>query len=134
MKANNNTGAVNVYYFTASKFNKQSTIYMGNTQNPNGSFITSSVKIERFQGFSKAYNLGLYFKIRNHTNWAKCEQVTGLWKTSVNGFYYGDRKTNGTKTLLIFKLDETNENLTVKEYPNGYYPSKAVIEKLIQNF
>jgi hypothetical protein len=133
MKANNTTGEVKVYHFTATKFNKQDTTFTGKVENPNTSFIPSQVRIERFQGYSKAYNLGLYFKIRNNTNWARCEKVTGLWKSSRKGFYYGDRRTPETKTLLLFSLDENHEYLTVFEYPNGYYPSKSVIEKLIQN-
>lgn len=132
MKTNNNIGAVNVYHFDAFKFNKQNTIFTGKDTNPNTSFITSSVRIERFQGYSNAYNLGLYLRLRNESNWAKCEQVTGLWKSERPGFYYGDRRTGNQKTLLLFSLDQNHERLTVYEYPHGYYPSKAKIEQLIQ--
>ncbi len=133
MKANSTIGAVNVYLFDAVKFNKQDTVFEGNNKNPNTSFITSLVRIERFQGYSNAYNLGFYFRVRNTTNWAKCEMVTGLWKSSRKGFYYGDRRTKESKTLLLFELEENQERLTVYEYPNGYYPSKPMIEKLILN-
>lgn len=133
MKANNITGAVHVYHFHASKFNKQSTIFTGKDTNPNTSFITSSVKVERFQGYSNAYNLGLYFRIRNESNWANCEQVTGLWKSSRKGFYYGDRKTDERRTLLVFALDDHNETLTVYEYPHGYYPNRTAIDKIIHS-
>jgi hypothetical protein len=126
-----NTTAPKVYRFSPIKFNKHDTIYQGHEDNPNDSFIPELVKIEKFQGYSKAYNLGLYFRIKNASSWAKSLQVTGLWKTTRNGAFYGDFRDGTTKTLLLFKIDNTTHDLTVYEYPRGYNPHRNVIDSLV---
>jgi len=120
-----------VFRFSPIKFNKHDTIYQAQSNNPNDSFITELVKIEKFQGYSKAYNLGLYFRIKNATSWAKSKQVTGLWKTTRKGAFYGDFRDGTTKTLLMFKIDDESNDLTVYEYPKGYNPPRNVIDLLI---
>jgi hypothetical protein len=132
MKTNHTLGNVLVYRFKVAKHNKQDTIYIGLETNPKESFITELVKIERFQGYSNAYNLGLYFRIRNTTNWAKCRQVTGMFKTMRSNVFYGDNKANNSKSLLLFCIEEITENLTVYEYPQGFYPSRSIIDELVK--
>lgn len=132
MKKKFTKGNVLMYRFKVIKLNKQDTIYTGFESNPSESFITELVKIERFQGYSNAYNLGLYFRIRNNSNWSKCKQVTGLFKTMRMNVFYGDHKSNGLKTLLLFKIDDIKEELTVFEYPDGYYPSRTIIDELVK--
>lgn len=132
MKKKFTTGNVLVYRFKVIKHNKQDTIYTGFESNPTESFITELVKIERYQGYSNAYNLGLYFRIRNTSNWSKCKQVTGLFKTMRLNVFYGDHNSNGMKTLLLFKIDDIKEELAVYEYPNGYYPSRTIIDELVK--
>lgn len=132
MKRNYTTGKVLMYRFKVVKHNKQDTIYSGLESNPTESFITELVKIERFQGYSNAYNLGLYFRIRNTSNWSKCIQVTGLFKTTRLNVFYGDHRGNNNKTLLLFKIDDIKEELTVYEYPEGYYPSRSIIDELVK--
>lgn len=126
------TGDVIVYRFKESKVNKNSTIYQLEDSQTLSGWITDPVKIEKFQGFSKATNTDYYFKLRDQSNWAKCEQVTGLWKTPYKGVFYGDRRMQGTKTLILFQLSINRENLTIYVYPNGYYPSQSVIYQLAQ--
>jgi hypothetical protein len=133
MNANIKKTGVNTYQFEAIKFNKQSTIFIGQGSNSYTSFITREVKIEKFQGYSKAYNLAMYFRIRNKDNWSKCEQVTGLWKTEKPGVYYGDRRTLTDKTLLIFVLLDGHQRLSIYEFPKGYYPHRNVIDSIINN-
>ena len=135
MKANNSQSAnIKEFKFNAIKTNKHDTIYQGLESNPLDSFITEFVKIEKFQGYSNAYNLGLYFRIKDSTSWAKSKQITGLWKTQTNGVYYGDFKEGDFKTLLLFKLSLNNDFLTVKVYSKDYYPSRTIIESLSNNF
>lgn len=134
MNANNFTdNSVKVYRFTPIKFNKHDTIYQGIETNPGNSFITELVKVEKFQGFSKAYNLGLYFRIKDQSSWSKSTQVTGMWKTTLKETFYGDFRQNQTRTLLIFKISAENQVLTVYEYPRGYYPNRNVIDLLINS-
>jgi hypothetical protein len=132
MKINHILGTILVYRFKVAKQNKQDTIYIGLETNPNESFITELVKIERFQGYSNAYNLGRYFRIRNASNWAKCKQITGLFKTDRPNVFYGDYKENNIKSLLLFRIDEITENLTVYEYPKGFYPGRSFIDELVK--
>lgn len=134
MKANNSQSAnIKEFKFNAIKTNKHDTIYQVTESNPLDSIITEFVKIEKFQGYSNAYNLGLYFRIKDSTSWAKSKQITGLWKTQTNGVYYGDFKEGNFKTLLLFKLDVNNDFLRVIEFPKGYYPNRTIIESLSSN-
>jgi hypothetical protein len=134
MKANNSQSAnIKEFKFIAIKTNKHDTIYQGLESNPLDSFITEFVKIEKYQGYSNAYNLGLYFRIKDSTSWAKSKQITGLWKSQTNGVYYGDFKEGNFKTLLLFKLSLNNDFLTVKVYSKDYYPSRTIIESLSSN-
>lgn len=131
MNANNlNNHIVKQFDFKEYKINKNDTIYQGLESNSKNSFFTEFVKIEKYQGYSNAYNLGLYFRIKNESSWLKSKQITGLWKTETKGVYYGDYKEGKIKTLLFFKLSFKNDFLRVIEYPKGFYPSKTTIEKL----
>lgn len=129
--SSNTIDKVREYRFNPIKFNKHDTIYQGVEDNPRDSFIPELVKIEKFQGYSNAFNLGLYFRIKNASSWAKSKQVTGLFKTRRKDAFYGDLKESSTKTLLIFLIDPQGYELTVYEYPRGYNPSHAVIDNLI---
>ena len=133
MKANNNTQAPEpiIHKFEVVKYNKHDTIYQLCFGQPINELITQTVKIEKFQGYSKAYNLGLYFRVKNATSWAKSKQITGLWKSTRINHYYGDNKSPEGKTLLLFKVDPESQTMTVYEYPKGYYPSRKTIDSLI---
>lgn len=133
MKANNNTQAPEpiIHKFEVVKYNKHDTIYQLVFGQPTNELITQTVKIEKFQGYSKAYNLGLYFRVKNASSWAKSKQITGLWKSTRINHYYGDNKTPKGKTLLLFKIDPESQTMNVYEYPKGYYPSRKIIDSLI---
>ena len=133
MKANNtNENLIHVHTFNEVKVNKHSTIYQRINQ-LNQSFMTEFVKVEKFQGYSKAYNLGEYFRIKNESSWAKSKQVTGLWKSSRLNWFYGDNREGKSKTLLIFQKHDFKGFLRVYEFVEGYYPTKKVIERIIEN-
>lgn len=133
MKANNTIDKLkNIHTFKSCKVNKHSTI-LERVTDVKDSFITDFVKVEKFQGYSKAYNLGEYFRIKNASSWAKSKQVTGLWKSSRLNYFYGDNRTDKGKTLLIFFKDDRNDFITVYEFVESYYPSKVIIERIINN-
>ncbi len=134
MNANNNS-KINPLCFTFKvvKTNKNDTIYQGFSTNPKNTFITEFIKIEKFQGFSNAFNLGLYFRIKNQSSWAKSKQITGLWKTQSNNIFRGDIKEGNTRTLILFKFDYSNELLKVYLFNFGFYPHHSVIDKLTTN-
>lgn len=123
---------VEVFRFTEAKINKHSTIYAMVDIPTKATFITSVVRIEKFQGYSKAYNLAEYFRIKDQSSWAKSRQVTGLWKTNVQGIYYGDNRENMSdlKTLLMFQFDPSDGALLLYVYQKGYYPAKSTIETI----
>jgi hypothetical protein len=117
-----------VYTYLRIKLNTQSSIYEM-TPFVTGQFLTKTVKVEKFQGFSKASHISEYFRTYG-TTWAKGEQVTGFFSTGIPNVFFGDRKANGTRTLLLFKFNDSRDHLTVHVYDNGYYPSRSVIEQL----
>jgi hypothetical protein len=114
-----------------SEINRCDTQYQLVGEVPQLSWLTARVKIEKFQGFSKAYNIDEYFRLRGATSWKSGEQVTGLWKSETKNAYYGDRKTKEGKTLILFFRSPDLESLTVHIFPTGYNPSKKVINQLI---
>lgn len=135
MRANNTPQSPEptIHKFEVAKYNKHDTIYqlcLGQIEN---GLITQTVKIEKFQGYSNAYNLGLYFRVKNASSWAKSKQITGLWKTTRLNHFYGDHVTPGGKSLLLFKIDPEGQNMRVFQYPNGYYPNRTTIEGLINS-
>jgi len=96
--------------------------------------LTDLLRIEQFQGKSNASNINNYLRIRNCSNWSKCEQITGLRPTIKEGLFYGDwRKLNELnvikKTLLIFKFSKDRQTLFIDVY-GGFYPLNPV---LLQN-
>ena len=119
------------HVYKAVKFNKCDTQYLIEFSLPIDSSLTERVKVEAFQGFSRAYNLAEYFRLRGSTSWKTGEQVTGLWKSNYSNVFYGDRKTKEGKTLILFFRSKNHEELTVYTYQTGYYPSKNKIQELI---
>ena len=120
------------HVYCAVKFNRCDTQYQLEGELPQHSWLTERVKTEAFQGYSRAYNLAEYFRLRGQTSWKTGEQVTGLWKSDFPNCFYGDRKAKGTKTLILFMRSVDHEKLTVYIFPMGYYPSKSKINELIK--
>lgn len=118
--------------YKAVKFNKCDTQYQLDGELPQHSWLTERVKCEAFQGYSRAYNLAEYFRLRGATSWKEGEQVTGLWKSDFPNCFYGDRKKNGVKTLLLFFRSADYETLIVHIFPMGFYPIKSRINQLIK--
>lgn len=128
MNANIHHSKINVYQYKSIKTNKQDTIYQISEPKELQSFLTEFVKVEKYQGYSNAYNLGLYFRIKNESSWAKSKQITGLWKLSNPNIFYGDIKQDKNKTLLLFYIEPNKGILKVFEFPINYYPNKSTIE------
>ena len=135
MNANNNTrnDKPTIHTYKVIKYNKHDTIYQLNVPDNISNLLTEYVKIETFQGYSNAYNLGLYFRVKNLSSWKKSKQVTGLFKTMRPNHYYGNERTSTGKTLLLFIIDEEGQKLTIYEYPKNYNPHRTVIDKLINS-
>jgi len=117
--------------FEVVKYNKHDTIYQLYFGQSETELIKQTVKVEVYQNYSKAYNLGLYFRVKTATSWSKSKAVTGMFKTNHLNTYYGDQRINEVKTLLLFKIDPERQTMCVYEYPKGYYPSRKIIDLLI---
>jgi len=118
---------VRSYTFNAIKHNKQSTIFELIQGDVSNSFITQEVKLERFQRYSNATGIDYYLRLKNEPTWSNSELVSGLFKTTRKGIFYGDRRENwNIRTLIIFKLSPDFQTLTLIVYPRGQYPKNQV--------
>ncbi len=118
---------VRSYTFNAIKHNKQSTIFELIQGDVFNSFITQEVKLERFQRYSNATGIDYYLRLKNEPTWSNSELVTGLFKTTRKGIFYGDRKENwNVRTLIIFKVSPDFQTLILIVYPRGQYPKNQV--------
>jgi hypothetical protein len=131
----NNHQEQSLHLFEAVKFNGHSTNYQLDPNTPpKNSYITEQVKIEKFQGFSAASGLDLYYRIKDRSSWAKSSQITGLFKTSTNGLYYGNVRSKQGRTLLLFKIAPNRSKMAIRTFPDGYFPEKSVINQLAAQF
>ncbi len=104
--------------------------------------LTDLIRIEPYQGKSKATNLNHYLRLRTTNNWSKCEQVSGLRPTKFKEVYYGDRNKNDKKSLLIFQyfnhlsgmFGETEKHLKIDVYPNYYPFNNTIRQNTINNY
>lgn len=112
------------------KENKHDTIYEMVTMPPGPTYLTSLVKLEEFQGYSNGKNFQLYLRIRDKSSWRASTNITGLFKTGIQGTYRGNKRDGDTRTLVMFKLHPNGEEMTVYTFPTGYYPSPGIIEAI----
>lgn len=135
-QANNRGGQRNkpprptAHRYRVLKENKCDTIYELVTMPPGPTFLTSLVKLEEFQGYSRANSFQLYFRVRDKSSWRKSTTITGLFKTGIPGTYRGDKKGRDTRTLIMFKLHPDGDEMTVYTFPAGYYPGPSIIEAI----
>lgn len=134
MTSTGNTPDFIRHTFKVSSELKSYTVYEFIEVQRGKNLLTDLLRIEQFQGKSNASNINNYLRIRNCSNWSKCEQITGLRPTIKEGLFYGDwRKLNELnaikKTLLIFKFSKDRQTLFIDVY-RGFYPLNPV---LLQN-
>lgn len=122
----------NAYSFTRVKANKNSAVYSLVDLNDNETFMTDIVRVEKFMGFSKAYNLDEYFRVRDKSNWKLCRQISGLWKTNYPNVFFGDFRHANGQTLILFKFSACRSFLKVLVYRYGFYPSAIEIDAEIE--
>jgi|SRR5690606_24902979 len=88
--------------------------------------LTEVIRIELYRGKSNATNIETYLRLRTSTNWQTCEQVTGLRPTKNRNVFYGDRKVNGKRNLLVFEYLNNNKTLKIDVY-RAFYPNTPKI-------
>jgi hypothetical protein len=122
-----------VHQFAPIKVNKNDVIYERVSDHIAHSFVTDQIKIEVFQGYSKATSFDKYFRVKDQSSWRKSEAVTGLLYTQRQGVFFGNRKKDNIKTLLLFTYDNQSQNLSVYEFPPGYCPNRNKIQELVND-
>ena len=95
-------------------------------------YFTSTLRIEKFNGYSKSKGIGLYLRLRTTNNWKTCELVTGLRASGRALLYEGNQLKNKKKSLLLFEFTPQPQKLVLDVFP-GFYPhNKAMLKKIIE--
>ena len=88
--------------------------------------LTEVIRIELYRGKSNAKGIETYLRLRTSTNWQTCEKVTGLRPTKNRNVFYGDRKVNGKRNLLVFEYLNNGRTLKIDIY-RAFYPNNTNI-------
>lgn len=96
------------------------------TKSSNIQLLTETLRIELYRGKSNAKNIETYLRLRTSTNWQTCEKVTGLRPTKSSNVFYGNRKINGKRNLLVFEYLDNGKVLKIDVY-RAFYPNTPKI-------
>lgn len=118
--------------YKVSKCLKSYTVF--ELSKPVNNLLTDILRIEEFRGKSNAYGIKDYLTLRTSTSWSKSEQVTGLRPTKKEGLFYGDRISNGKKSLLIFQFLTDRNELIIDVYRSFYPEYKGILENIIKSY
>jgi len=88
--------------------------------------LTEILRIELYRGKSNAKNIETYLRLRTSANLQTCEKVTGLRPTKNCNVFYGDRKVNGKRNLLVFEYLNNGKVLKIDVY-RAFYPNTSTI-------
>ena len=95
--------------------------------------LTNLIRIEQFRKFSKGTGFDHYLRLKNTTNWATSEKVTGLKKTNNSNLFFGDRMHLGKKNLIVFKFSNDKQSLLI-DYYKGYYPTNGDFKAILDSY
>lgn len=126
----NNTLTINKVRYNATKFNKTNVIYSGECTGSN--ILTEVIKIEKFQGYSKAFNLSYYLRLRDQKTWKDSTQLTGLFKSNKPLWFYGDYRQGELRTTLLFLLKPNMDEILIHEFDQGTHLSKTQVEDYLK--
>lgn len=94
-------------------------------------YLTSLISREKFQRKIKGVgNSEMIFR-RDSNLIPKKGNLSLMWKSKRENFFFGDLIINGKKTLLIFQLSANKERMRVHAYRTGYYPDSKTITQII---
>ena len=94
-------------------------------------YLTSIVSREKFQRrIKRVGNSEMIFR-RDTKLIPKKGNLSLMWKSKRENFFFGDLIINKEKTLLIFKLSANKERMKVHAYQTGYYPNTKTISQII---
>ena len=94
-------------------------------------YLTSIVSIEKYRG--KINGVGNSDKVflRDTNLIPKKGNLSLMWNSTRENFFFGDLIINGRKTLLIFELSANREKVKIHAYRTGYYPKTKTISQII---
>lgn len=99
---------------------KSYSVYQLDKENTPTNLLTDILRIEEFRNKSNATNIKDYLRLRTSSNWKTSEQVTGL-RPFKDQIFYGDRKENDKKSLLIFQFNKDRTILFIDVF-RAFYP------------
>lgn len=103
--------------------------------------FTELIRTEKNNGYNSSKGAENLLKIRNLNNWAKCK-ITGLRKTKIPNFYYGDlpiinkQTLKEVQSLIVVYIPDDWENIYIRVCPQFYpkFPDhrELIIADMIQ--
>ncbi|WP_313214157.1 hypothetical protein [Soonwooa sp.] len=95
------------------------------------------IRTEKNNGFNSITGAENLLKIRNATNWTKCN-LAGLRPTGTPNFYYSDLPINGVKSLIVVFIPDDWETVVLKVckqfYPHNPADRQRIINEIIKTF
>ncbi len=99
--------------------------------------LSNLIRLEKNKGYNLIKDAILLLRIRNATNWSKCN-LSGLRATDVPDFYYSDLPINSVKSLCIVKYLSDVGTIEIRAckqfYPHNKTDRTRLVNYLIQNF
>lgn len=93
--------------------------------------LTSIVSIEKYRGKIKGVGNSDKVFLRDTNLIPKKGNLSLMWNSKRENFFFGDLRINGRKTLLIFELSANREKVKIHAYRTGYYPNTKTISQII---
>ena len=110
---------------------KSYSVYQLDQEHTPNNLLTDVLRIEQYRNKSGATGIKDYLRLRTSSNWKTSEQVTGLRPFTAN-IFYGDRKKDGKKSLLIFQLNSDRTTLFIDVF-RAFYPfNKGMLENILK--
>lgn len=96
-------------------------------------YLTSLISIEKYRGKIKGVGNCDKVFLRDTKLISKKGNLSLMWNSSRDNFFFSDIILNGRKTLLIFQLSANRERVRIYAYRNGFYPRTKVISQIIHS-
>jgi hypothetical protein len=139
MNSTGNTPQYIRHIFKVNNVLKTYSVYQFDEVTGTKNLLTDTIRIEKYFGKSNAQNIEHYLRLRNTTNWATSEKVTGLRPTTIKDLFHGNRLTTNpedkqNKTLLLFIFSTDRQTLTIDVY-RGFYPNhKGILQNIVNTY
>ena len=95
------------------------------------------IRTEKNNGFNSISGAENLLRIRNATNWTKCN-LAGLRPTGTPNFYYSDLPVKGVKSLIVVFITDDLETVVLRVckqfYPHLATDRQRIINLIIQKF